>query len=509
MNLMKCYHLVCIILFIIPAVFYKEIQAKKSEESYDYSHRMRECEVTVFSNTGEPLGNMLVGITLISNDFVFGGTIQREAFNTLGDEYGNWFRNHFDVATPGDEMKWHHVMNCAKKCESDFTDADFLADWLNEKNLLLNGNKLFSNENENWLPEWTRNLENTSFKQAMIERINITMEHFKGKVAYWELISEICHSEDGTSLTGNLLETKSGDAAIFSWILDEARKRDSESSFIITNNAIITSSDQSAADQFISKVEPLSSKFEIIGATGHFGADMDKSLYESRINYIAQKLGKPVWLTDVDFNFDINNAPDKIEELMRTCFANPNVRGLTIGSWCKHYQSGSNLTNYFTDSLGMETPAGQRWRDVRDEWKTVAVGYTDESGKFRFKGYQGKYQVLLSCFSDTFCLEPGDGTKHVTVTYLSETSSKSRLIDQKITEIVINGSVVPLGIPPGYTKQLYLTMYSLSGQQVSRYPLNRSNSKQFVTPVSSKCQIFCIETADRQPLYTGKITAVR
>jgi len=509
MNFIIRNQLVCYVFLIILTSFCKEIPSKTSEETYDYSHRMRDCELTILTNSGEPLANMLVGITLISNDFVFGGTMHREAFDTLGDEYGDWFRNHFDVATPGDEMKWHHVMKCDKKCETDFSEADFLVDWILEKKLTIQGHNLFSNEKEEWIPEWTRNLENIAFKQAMMERINTTIDHFKGKAMYWDLISEICHREDGTSLTSSMLENKSGDPNIFSWILDEARKRDSQSSFIVSDNAIITSSDLAAADQFINKVKPLNSKFDIVGAAGHFGADMDKNSYESKINYIAQQLGKPVWLTDVDFKFDIDKAPDIIEELMRTCFANPNVRGLTIGSWCKRYQSGNGLTNYFIDSLKNETPAGQRWRDVRDEWKTVAVGYTDETGKFKFKGFQGKYQVLLSCYTDTFYLEPGDGIKNVAVTYLSETPVKYRMTDHKITEMVINGSALSVRIPSGYTKPLYLTTYSLSGQLVSRSPLNITNWKHLVTPVSSNCRIFRIETAGRLPLYTGKITAVR
>jgi GH35 family endo-1,4-beta-xylanase len=502
-------HLVYLAIQVILISFWKEIPAKTSEETYDYSHRMRDCEITILTNTGEPIANMLVGITQISNDFVFGGTMHREAFDTLGDEYGDWFRNHFDVATPGDEMKWQHVMKCAEKCESDFSEADFLVDWLVEKKLLIQGHNLFSNEKEGSIPEWTRNLENSAFKQAMIERINTAIDRFKGKVTYWDLINEISHREDGTLFTSSMLETKSGDPDIFGWILDEARKRDSESSFIVSDNAIITSGDLTAADQFINKVKPLSSKYDIVGATGHFGADMDKNSYESKINHIAQKLGKPVWLTDIDFTFDIDKAPDKIEELMRTCFANPNVRGLTIGSWCKRYQSGNGLTNYFIDSLKNETPAGQRWRDVRDEWKTVAVGYTDETGKFKFKGFQGKYQVLLSCYTDTFYLEPGDGIKNVEVSYLSQSPVKYRVTDQKITEIFINGAAVSVRIPPGYAKQLYLTTYSLSGQQVSRSPLNNTNWKHLATPATSNCQIFRIETTGRLPLYTGKITAVR
>ena len=82
---------------------------------------------------------------------------------------------------------------------------------------------------------------------------------------------------------------------------------------------------------------------------------MDKNSYEPKINYLAEQLGKPVWLTEIDFSLDINKAPDKLEELMRTCFANPNVGGIFMENWYRSSDSDSNLTSYFIDSVGNET----------------------------------------------------------------------------------------------------------------------------------------------------------
>jgi GH35 family endo-1,4-beta-xylanase len=503
-------HIAHIVLLIILTCFLNKISAGTSAEAYDYSHRKRDCEIALVSTGGEPLATTLIGIRQIGNDFAFGGTIRGEAFDTLGDDYGEQFQSYFDVATPENEMNWEYVMKCSQKCDADFSKADLLVDWLLGKKIPIRGHSLFSNEKEDEIPEWTRNLGTTAFKQAMQERINTTMVHFKGKIAQWDLINEICHGENGSVLTNGMLETKSGDPNVFSWIMDEAHKTDSVTDFIINDYNIITSSDQTAADQFINKVKPLNSKFKIVGAEGHFGANMNKSSYEPKINYLAQQLGKQVWLTDVDFSFDINQAPDKIEELMRTCFANPNIGGLNIGSWCRRYMPHNDLTNYFIDSLNNETPTGQRWREVRDEWKTIAVGSTDEFGKFKFNGFQGKYQILISCYADTFYLEPGEGTKTVEVTYLADkTAVENALTGLKTTEFIINGRSTHVKLPARYNRQLFLTTYSLSGQLLSRTPLNLTGGKHQITPASSCCRVLRIETADRQTLYTGKIMAVR
>ncbi len=510
MNRILHKHVGCLVPLFILICFFQEISAGTSSGAYDYSHRKRDCEIKLVAPGGAPLPGALIGIALIRNHFAFGGTIRREAFDTIGDSYGEKFQSYFDVGIPENEMKWENVMKCSQKCDPDFSKADFLVDWCNNHDILLRGRNLFSNEKQEGIPEWTRNLGTAAFKQAMLERIDTAMGHFKGKVARWDLIDEICHGENGSFFANGILETKSGDTNIFNWIMDEARKRDSVADFVINDYGLITSGDQANADQFINIVKPLSGKFEIIGAEGHFGANMNKSSYEPKINYLAQQLGKPVVLTDVDFSSDISQAPDKIEELMRTCFANPNVKGLNMGSWCQRYLSGSNLTSYFVDSLNNETPAGNRWREVRDEWKTVAGGFTDDSGKISFSGFQGQYHVLISCDFDTFYLEPGVGTKTVEVVYQQGTFAVNHAAaDLKTFEIIINGISVPVKLPARYTRQLFLATYSLSGQLLSRSPVNPAGGKHQVVPASSCCRAFRIETADRLPLYTGRITAVR
>lgn len=477
-------------------------------EGYDYSHRKRNCEIKLVSNAGTPLVGTLIGITQVSNNFAFGGTIRAEAFDTLGDEYGEKFLSYFDVGTPENEMKWENVMKCSEKCDPDFSKADSLVDWLINNHIPIRGCNLFSNDKENRIPEWTRNLGTSAFKQAMQERIDTTIGHFKGKVFQWDLISEISHDENDSLPSSGMLETKSGNPDIFIWIMDEARKIDPDADFVLNDYNMITSNDLTTADQFINKVKPLSGKFEFVGEEGHFGANMNKSSYEPKINYLAEQLGKPVWLTDVDFSVDTNQAPDKIEELMRTCFANPNVGGLIMGSWCSRYRSPGNLTSYFVDSLNNETSCGRRWREVRDEWKTTVTGSTDDSGKFSFNGFQGKYQILISCYLDTFYLEPGEGTKTVEVTYLKSAVNHAPA-GLKTTEIILNGISAPIKLPARYNRPLFLTTYSLSGQQLSRSPVNLAGGKHQIALATSCCRVFRIETADRLPIYTGKITATR
>ncbi len=496
--------------------FFSEIPAASSPAEYNYSHRKRDCEVRVVTPNGIPCPMMQAGIGQLSNHFIFGGIIRSEAFDTLIEGYQEKFLNYFDVAVPEKEMNWGYVMNCAQKCDADFSKADFLVDWLIKRKVTVYGRTLFSNGREENIPEWTRNLEPAAFKQAMQERITGTIGRFKGKTAGWFLIDEACHNENGSLLTKGILETKSGDGDVFGWIMDEAGKTDSTAEFIIEDNGLITSDDLSAADSFINRVKPFKDKFQIIGVKAHFGPDMNKNSYESKINYIAEKLGKPVLLSEVDFSFDINQVPDKIEELMRTCFANPNVAGIILGSWHQSYMSQNNLTGYFIDSLNSETPAGERWREVRKEWKTDIPSYTDDSGKVIFNGFHGRYQVIMSCDIYEFYLEPGQDTQKVEIVYSHDAEEPETTVVHASSnnhlntiEINIDGILTPVKLPANYNKNLVLNTYSLSGRLLSTAILNPSIRNHRIPLNSRGCRVFRIETADRKPLYSGKMAIQR
>ncbi len=492
-----------ILLFIVVSFF-----TLTYAQNYDYTHRKRDCELKIITSDGAPVVT-LIGIGQLSNDFAFGGKICSKELDTTEEGYGEQFLSYFDYGAIEEEIKWEYVTRCSEKCDHDFSKADFLVDWMQKKQIPIRSSSLFSNGKEQCIPEWARGLEPAAFKQAMQERIDTAMNHFKGKINQWDLIFEDCQGQNDSFLSSGMLQTKSGDPNIFGWVMDKALETDSGTALVINHCNIITSNDLTVANQFISIFKPLSSKFDIIGMQGHFGTNMVKSSYEPKINYLAEQLGKPVWLTEVDFSFDINEGADKIEELMRTCFANPNVGGIFMENWYKSSDSDSNLTSYFVDSLGNETPVGQRWRKVRNEWKTVEGGYTDDSGKYFFNGFHGKYQVLISCFVDTFYLEPGEGTQTTVIVSHAESGIDKRSGGLRTTELVINGKKVQISLPRSYNKQVFLTTYSISGQQLSRSPVSLKGGRLILNTAYSYCRIIRIETVDRKPLYTGKIVTVR
>ncbi len=493
----------CAILLLNGAV--AGIFAKSSSGGYDYSHRMRDCDVLVEID-GAAIQGATVDIKQIRNHFGFGASINRWAFDTLGEGYGEAFLKYFDYATPENEMKWEYVhkADTVNKTDPDYTRADYLIEFLQKNDILIRGHNLFWNEHTGWIPKWTYTLNQAEFKEAMQERITSAMTYFKGKVVQWDVINEIVHARGGGTPATTMLDSATGDPNIFKWILQEARKIDPDCEFVINDYNLIEQYD--VADKFIAKVKPLSDYYDVIGCEGHFGDYMEKSSYLPKIEKLATQLNKPVWLTEVDFTIASNQAA-KVEELMRTCFSNPRIEGLIFWVWCKRRMWRENLSSYFVDSLLQETPTGKKWREVREEWKTKTNGTTNSAGKYSFKGYQGKYMATVTSggntMVDTFYLEPGSGAKEVALRFdIVDIKRGGSGPGLRADVLCVNGRPIYMTIPAG-GRQLYLSTYSVAGKLLSKIPVSVRGGGNLISNVPVGCHVFRIGTGERT-LYAGR-----
>jgi GH35 family endo-1,4-beta-xylanase len=495
-----------------------------SAPTYDYSHRKSKCSFKV------PAGAS-VKATLIRNHFGFGGSIRRWAFDTLQirtrdsikitydslnskydtvkvwtvngvtQNYDEVFPKYFDIATPENEMKWAYVQGDTIHTPPSFAKADYIVDYLKKNDIKLRGHNLFWNEKKDWIPKWTLKLSTTDFKAAMKERIDSAMTHFNGKTAQWDVINEIVHAADGQTPSKTMLDSASGDPNIFSWILEEARKIDKTSEFVINDYNMETES--ATLDKFITKCTPLKAKFDVIGMEGHFQSSVfTRSDLETKINKLATQLGKKVWLTEVDWLYPIAQSPAKMEELMRTCFANKNVDGIVVWVWCQRKMWRDKITSYFVDSLMVESAAGKKWRDVRAEWKTDTSGSAGADGVFSFTGYQGKYRVIVNNNDTQYVyLYPKDSTAIIKV---STNPNRPALI-QNVTNagsIRIQGQIVHLPNLIKADQALYLSTYSISGKLLSEISLTMKNGLVTIAKMPSGCNVYRIHSKD-QTYYSG------
>ncbi|MBN1306919.1 MAG: endo-1,4-beta-xylanase [Chitinispirillaceae bacterium] len=485
--------------------------AEDKAGGYDYSHRMRDCNITVKIN-GQGVSGAEISVKQIRNHFGFGASINRWAFDTIGEAYGQAFLKYFDIGTPENEMKWEYVFkhDTTQKTEPAYERADYLVDFLQKNDIAIRGHNLFWNEHTGWIPRWIlyTDLTQAQFKQEMQERIESAMTHFNGKVVQWDIINEIVHGRGGSTPAPTMLDSASGDPNIFKWILQEARTIDTTSKFVINDYNLIER--YSVVDKFIAKVKPLADYYDIVGCEGHFGDYLEKSDYLSKIDNLANQLNKPIWLTEVDFTITSNQAA-KVEELMRTCFAHKKIEGLIFWVWCKRRMWRENCTSYLVDSTLQESAVGKKWREVREEWKTKANGVTNASGNYSFKGYQGKYIATINnggtTIIDTFYLEPGSGAKAIDLPKGGAAITRGGSQHGDRVPVRVNGRTIYL-LPPIEGRQLYLSTFSICGKLFSKTPLFVNNGTCVVSDIPSGCHVLHIGTVERT-FYTAMEVQLR
>jgi GH35 family endo-1,4-beta-xylanase len=454
--------------------------------------------------------NATVHAKLVRNHFAFGASLNKWSFDTLQKDvagvtqnYGDVFIKYFDVATPENEMKWAYVQGDSVKAPPKWAKADFLMEYCQKNNILVRGHNLFWNEQRQWIPKWTWALDKTEFKAAMQERIDTAMTKFKGKVIQWDIINEIVHAYNGATPSTTMLDSLSGDPNIFAWILEQARKVDNSVPFVINDYNMVTG-DQSQL--YINKCKPLVSKFDIIGDEGHFGTGIfTKSTIDSKVQALCDGLGgKKLWFTEVDWSFDVAQSPAKMEELMRSCFANKNVEGLILWVWTKR-RMWRAMTSVIVDSLLVETPTGKKYREVRAEWKTDTTGKADASGQFTFTGYQGRY-LVSTADGDTQCvyLYPHDSTVVL--------SDKGKCNCPSTAQIPVGvarpqrdafgparlaGKTLPGDLGAWSGRKLSLVAYSLSGRRLAEIPFTMGSGAATLPALPVGCHAYGIRGEGR------------
>jgi GH35 family endo-1,4-beta-xylanase len=480
--------------------------AEAGAGGYDYSHRKSVGKVTVRPGA-------TVRARLVRNHFTFGASINRWSFDTLQkdvagvtQDYGDAFVNYFDVATPENEMKWTSVQGDSVKRPPDWTDADFLMDFCLRNNIAVRAHNLFWVEKRDWIPKWTWTLGPAEFRAAMSERISDAMTRFKGKVVQWDIINEIIHGYAGQTPAVTMFDTMSGDPNVFAWILDEARKIDGATPFVLNDYNLIPSNQ---SPQYIAKCKPLMGRFDVIGDEGHYGNYVfNRANIDSKAKALSDGLGgKKIWCTEVDWQFDVSLSPSKMEEIMRTCFANRNIEGLILWTWVKR-RMWLPMTSVLADSLLVETPTGKRYREVRAEWKTDTTGKADAQGVFTFTGYQGRYQIVSD--GDTQCvyLYPRDSTVVLSDRQACRCPPAAVLRGEIVRQpadihgITFRGKTLTCGGNALKGRNLSLAVYSLDGRRIREIPFTMTDAVFAFPELPRGCAVFRLRGAGRT-LWTG------
>lgn len=112
----------------------------------------------------------------------------------LGDSaYTTLAAREFNMVTPENEMKIDATE--PNQNQFNFTGGDAIYNWATSKGMKVRGHTLAWHSQQ---PAWMQSLSGTALRNAMINHINGVMAHYKGKLAYWDVVNE-AYSDDGTS----------------------------------------------------------------------------------------------------------------------------------------------------------------------------------------------------------------------------------------------------------------------------------------------------------------------
>ena len=116
----------------------------------------------------------------------------------------------FNYVTPENEMKWEHTEPTRDQFSFDLGDQ--IVDFANQNGIRVKGHTLVWH---NQLPSWVGAISDPDdLRAAMLDHITTEVEHFRGKVAAWDVVNEAWDPNDPTLLRDSVFSELLGPAFI-------------------------------------------------------------------------------------------------------------------------------------------------------------------------------------------------------------------------------------------------------------------------------------------------------
>jgi len=243
------------------------------------------------------------------------------AAGRLGDSaYTTIAAREFNMVTPENEMKPDATE--PQQNQFNFSAGDQVYNWATSHGMRVRGHTLAWHSQQ---PGWMQALSGTALRNAMINHINGVMGHYKGKLAYWDVVNE-AFNEDGSRRQSNLQATGND------WIevaFRTARAADSSvklcyNDYNIENwNYAKTQGVYNMVKDFKSRGVPI----DCVGLQTHFtgGSSLPSSFQTTLSSFAA--LGVDVALTEADVT---NASTTQYAGLTQACVNVARCVGITV-----------------------------------------------------------------------------------------------------------------------------------------------------------------------------------
>jgi endo-1,4-beta-xylanase len=243
------------------------------------------------------------------------------AASRLGDStYTTIAGREFNMVTPENEMKPDATE--PNRGQFNFSAGDQVYNWATQHGMKVRGHTLAWHSQQ---PGWMQSLSGSSLRQAMIDHINGVMAHYKGKLAYWDVVNE-AFNEDGSRRQSNLQGTGND------WIevaFRTARAAD-PSVKLCYNDYNIENWSYAKTQGVYNMIKDFKSRgvpIDCVGLQTHFtGGSSLPSTFQTTLSSFAA-LGVDVALTEVDVT---NASTSQYAGLTQACVNVPRCVGITV-----------------------------------------------------------------------------------------------------------------------------------------------------------------------------------
>ncbi len=366
--------------------------------------RKRDVQLLIVDAAGNPVPGTTVAVKQTKHRFAFGSAING---NISNPNYAAFFKTNFQWAVMENESKWY--ANEPSRSNVTYTAANNITNFCHTNGITMRGHTLFWAVDQ-FVQSWVTNLSNANLLIHLTNRINSAVGNFKGTFQHWDVNNEMLHGNYFGNRLGNWVNP---------WMFQHARSQDANVKLFVNDYNVVAGSETAAYKQQILALIASNAPVNGIGAQGHFGATVNPSLTETRLDSLAE-LGLPIWITEYDSeNPDENIRANNLEMLYRIAFSKQAVDGILMwGFWAGSHWLGSNAA--IVNLNWTLNAAGTRYQSLLNEWTTVTNGTSGPGGAYDFRGYHGSYDITITPPGGLptlrrIVLDPGAGTNVMTL----------------------------------------------------------------------------------------------
>ncbi len=367
-------------------------------------NRKSGASIKVVDARGHRIVGAKVSVRQTSHDFLFGCAFPMwsEPPKQLGEKgWENWnryFTRLFNYTTTENSLKWGPMEPQEGKLRWEATD--FLISWARERNIKIKGHNLIWALPEHGFPKWLEKYSPDEIARRAKERIFSVMGRVRKDIPIWDVVNEPVHLHwfEQHWSSDYVLDS-------YKW----AREADPNATLVINDYAGF----RGDVDKFVPMVKDLLKKGAPIDAIGEQAHDPPHWYSPKEIFDTLDKMattGLRIHITELTYpsndaeitggfvhgKWDEENQGRFYRYFLTLAFSHPSVDAITLwamwdgSSWLK---PGGIIRQDWTPK-----PAYEAMDDlINNKWMTRFDAVSDTNGEVRFRGFQGEYEVSVTC----------------------------------------------------------------------------------------------------------------